>query len=40
MPVVVARQMRYVTHMCDVTCNVNEAKYGVFDDYRSQCVHA
>jgi hypothetical protein len=27
---VVTRQIRYVTHMCDVTCTVTEAKYGVF----------
>jgi hypothetical protein len=26
----VTRRMMYVTHMCDVTCNVTEAKYGVF----------
>jgi hypothetical protein len=42
MLVVVTRQVRYVTHMCDVTCNVTEAKYGVlgvFDDYNSQCVY-
>jgi hypothetical protein len=28
--------------MCDITCNVTEAKYGVFrvfDDYKSQCVY-
>jgi hypothetical protein len=30
---IVTRRMRYVTHMCDVTCNVTEAKYGFFKGF-------